>query len=129
MEDRQGHVVKVSPLAKTWILDIDGTIFKHNEYKTDGEDSFLEGAEKFLKEIPEEDMVIFITSRTETEKELTEKFFEKHNIRYSTVIYNAPYGERILLNDAKPSGLVTALAYTTKRDEFCKVLFETDNTK
>ncbi len=123
------NIVKVSPLAKTWILDLDGTLVKHNGYKTDGGDSFLDGAEKFLKEIPKEDMVIFITSRTQKEKELTEKFLQNHNIRYNMVIYNAPYGERILINDAKPSGLKTALAYTTKRDEFCKVVFETDNTK
>lgn len=123
------NVVKISPLAKTWILDLDGTVVKHNEYKTDGKDSFLDGAEKFLKNISEKDMIIFVTSRTDAEKELTEKFLEEHNIRYKMVIYNAPYGERILINDAKPSSLKTALAYTTKRDEFCKVSFETDNTK
>ena len=129
MENRKENVVNISALAKTWILDIDGTIVKHNGYKTDGEDSFLEGAEKFLKEIPESDMVIFITSRKDAERENTEKFLKEHNIRYNTIIYNAPYGERIMLNDAKPSGLETALGYTTKRDEFCKILFETDNTK
>lgn len=123
------NIVKVSPLAKTWILDLDGTIVRHNGYKDNGEDSFLDGAEKFLKEIPLEDMVVFVTSRTASEKKLTENFLKKHNIRYNTIIYNAPYGERILINDAKPSGLKTALAFTTKRDEFCKVLFETDNTK
>lgn len=127
--DSLGNVVKVSPLGKTWILDLDGTIVKHNGYKIDGEDSFLDGAEEFLKKIPAEDMIVFITSRTVAEKKLTEKFLEKHNIKYNTIIYNAPYGERILVNDAKPSGLKTALAYTTRRDEFLKVSFETDNTK
>ena len=122
------NTIKLSPLAKTWILDLDGTILKHNGYKT-GEDSFMDGAEQFLKKIPENDMVVFITSRTSSEKELTENFLRKNNIRYNTIIYNAPYGERILINDAKPSGLKTALAYTTKRDEFCKILFEIDNTK
>ena len=117
------NTIKLSPLAKTWILDLDGTILKHNGYKT-GEDSFLDGAEQFLKKIPENDMVVFITSRTSSEKELTEHFLRKN-----TIIYNAPYGERILINDAKPSGLKTALAYTTKRDEFCKILFEIDKTK
>ena len=119
----------MSSLAKTWILDLDGTIVKHNGYKDNGEDFFLDGAKKFLKEIPEEDMVIFLTSRTEKEKELTENFLKEHDIKYNTIIYNAPFGERILINDAKPSGLKTALAFTTKRDEFCKVCFEVDNTK
>lgn len=123
------NIVKISSLAKTWILDLDGTIVKHNGYKMDGVDSFLDGAEKFLKNIPEEDMVIFVTSRTNEWKELTENFLKKHNVRYNTIIYDAPYGERILINDGKPSGLKTALAFTTERDEFCKIVFETDNTK
>ena len=123
------NIVKVSPLGKTWILDLDGTIVKHNGYKIDGEDSFLEGAREFLDKIPQEDMIIFITSRTDNEKKITENFLIKHQVRYDMVIYNAPYGERILINDSKPSGLKTALAYSTKRDEFCMVTFEIDNTK
>ena len=31
----------LSPLPKTWILDLDGTLVKHNGYKTDGRDSLL----------------------------------------------------------------------------------------
>ncbi len=123
------NIVKVSPLAKTWILDLDGTIVKHNGYKIDGEDTFLDGAREFLDKIPKEDMVVFITSRTDNEKNITENFLSKHQIKYDMVIYNAPYGERILINDSKPSGLKTALAYSTKRDEFCMVTFEIDNTK
>lgn len=123
------NVKKLSPLAKTWVLDLDGTIVKHNGYKIDGKDSFLDGAEKFLKTIPNKDMVIFITSRTNNEKELTESFLKQHQIRYDAIIYNAPYGERILINDAKPSGLNTALAYCTKRDEFLDTIFEIDDTK
>lgn len=37
-----------SPLAKTWILDIDGTIVKHNGYKIDGYDTLLEGVKEFF---------------------------------------------------------------------------------
>ena len=33
----------LSTLSKTWIFDLDGTLLKHNGYKTDGEDSLLEG--------------------------------------------------------------------------------------
>lgn len=117
----------VSSLGKTWILDLDGTIVKHNGYKIDGEDSFLEGAEEFLKSIPDTDKIVFLTSRTENEEELTVRFLKNNNIRYDDIIYNAPYGERILVNDAKPSGLKTAIAVNTKRDEFMKDTFEIDN--
>ena len=48
----------MSALPKTWILDLDGTIVKHNGYKIDGKDSLLSGAKEFLNQIQEEDMVI-----------------------------------------------------------------------
>ena len=46
----------LSTLAHTWILDLDGTIVKHNGYKLDGTDTLLEGAKEFLEDIPEKDM-------------------------------------------------------------------------
>ena len=111
----------LSPLGHTWILDLDGTLVKHNGYKTDGQDSFLEGAETFLKKLPEGDMVIFLTSRTLEQKELTEHFLSKHGVRYDHIIYNAPYGERIVVNDRKPSGLQTAVAVNVERDGRTKI--------
>ncbi|MBE5946732.1 MAG: hypothetical protein E7259_07325 [Lachnospiraceae bacterium] len=118
----------VSPLGKTWILDLDGTIVKHNGYKIDGKDSFLDGAEEFLKNIPKTDKIVFLTSRTENEKKLTEDFLAENNIHYDDIVYNAPYGERILVNDAKPSGLETAIAVNTKRDEFMEDEFVVDES-
>ncbi len=118
--------LKVSPLPKTWILDLDGTIMKHNGYKIDGTDTFLAGAKEFLQGIPAEDMILFLTSRTEREKELTETFLKKYGVRYDAIIYDAPYGERILVNDKKPSGLPTALAINTQRDVFMQEIFEVD---
>ena len=119
-------LVKVSPLGKTWIFDIDGTIVKHNGYKIDGKDTILEGAKNFFVNIADEDMVVLITSRTEEYKKETEEFLRDNDIPFDYVIYNAPMGERILVNDSKPSGLVTALAVPTKRDEFMKTEFVTD---
>lgn len=120
--------IKVSPLGKTWIFDLDGTVVKHNGYKIDGKDTLLEGAVEFLERIPENDMIIFITSRTDNEREQTERFLAENHIRYDYIIYNAPYGERILVNDKKPSGLPTALAFNTSRDSFLDVIFEVDET-
>ncbi|MCR4717857.1 MAG: HAD family acid phosphatase [Lachnospiraceae bacterium] len=126
MEENKIH--KLSPLGKTWIFDLDGTIFKHNGYKLDGKDSMLDGAKEFLDNIDENDMIIFLTSRTANEKELTEDMLKENNIRYDNIIYNAPYGERIVVNDAKPSGLETALAINTIRDEFMKDEFVIDES-
>ena len=110
------HKLVLSALAHTWILDLDGTIVKHNGYLLDGRDSLLDGAEVFLSEIPKEDMVVFVTSRKEEYRERTEKFLQENGIRYDTIIYGAPYGERILLNDRKPSGLTMGYAVNKNRD-------------
>ncbi len=108
----------LSPLGHTWILDLDGTIVKHNGYKIDGIDSFLEGAKEFLDGIPDGDMIIFLTSRTEEYRELTEEFLADNKVRYDYILYGAPYGERILMNDRKPSGLEMAFALSGDRDRF-----------
>lgn len=39
---------EVSTMGKTWILDIDGTLVKHNGYQLDGCDTLLEGIDKLL---------------------------------------------------------------------------------
>lgn len=111
--------IEMSALPKTWIMDLDGTIVKHNGYKTDGVDSLLENADRLLSQINEEDMVIFVTSRKKKYKEMTERFLGENGIRYDHIIYEAPYGERILVNDNKPSGLKMAYAINTNRDEIC----------
>ena len=100
----------LSTLGHTWIIDLDGTIVKHNGYKIDGEDSFLPGAKEFLSSIPEKDMIVFLTSRTDEYRKGTEKFLKKNDIQYDHIIFNAPYGERILINDDKPSGLKMGMA-------------------
>lgn len=110
------EVLTLSTLRHTWILDLDGTIVKHNGYKTDGHDTFLEGAEEFLRSIDANDMVIFLTSRKDETREMTEQFLTEHQVRYDAILYNVPYGERILINDDKPSGLRTAFAIRRKRD-------------
>ena len=106
----------MSSLPKTWILDLDGTLVKHNGYKIDGEDSLLAGAREFLNQIMPEDMVIIVTSREKKYQEITESFLRENGIRYDHIIYEAPYGERILLNDDKPSGLQMAYAVRAERD-------------
>ncbi|MBQ7541417.1 MAG: hypothetical protein IJT44_03890 [Clostridia bacterium] len=118
----------LSTLGHTWILDLDGTIVRHNGYLIDGEDTFLDGAQEFLAQIPQGDMIIFLTSRTEDCREKTELFLQRNHVRYDHILYNAPYGERILLNDDKPSGLVTGYAFSKKRDEPLRLTVRYDDT-
>lgn len=122
--DNDKHIL--STLGHTWVLDLDGTIVKHNGYLIDGMDTFLEGALEFLAGIPEKDMIIFVTSRKDQYKEITKAFLKKNKIRYDYIIFNAPYGERILVNDNKPSGLQMGMAINKKRDEKIGFVFEED---
>lgn len=118
----------LSNLGHTWIIDLDGTIVKHNGYKTDGKDSLLPGVKEFFETMAEEDMVILLTSRSTEYSIETEQFLSDNNIRYDHIIYNAPFGERVLINDDKPSGLQMAYAKSVPRDggfQFSVVIDET----
>ena len=108
----------LSTLPKTWIFDLDGTLVKHNGYKEDGIDILLVDAKEYLAEIPPEDKIIIVTSRTEEYREMTIRFLGENGIRYDEILFNMPFGERILVNDRKPSGLDMAVAVNLNRDEF-----------
>lgn len=103
MKYLQDETCRVSCLGKTWVLDLDGTLVKHNGYKTDGHDTLLDGIDTLLSQIKEEDMVIIVTARDRKYATQTEGFLTGNGIRYNHIIYNAPYGERILINDMKLS--------------------------
>ncbi len=113
--------IEVSTLPKTWILDLDGTLVKHNGYKIDGYDTLLPGARGLLNNIARQDMVIIVTARRKEYAGLTERFLKEQGICYQHIIYDAPYGERILINDCKPGGLKTAVAVNLKRDAVTNV--------
>lgn len=108
----------LSTLPKTWIFDLDGTLLKHNGYKADGTDTLLAGAKEYLDGIPEEDKIVILTSRTEQYRQMTLDFLERHKIRYDEILFQMPLGERIIINDRKPSGLDMAIAMNMDRDEF-----------
>lgn len=110
--------IELSTLPKTWIFDLDGTLLKHNGYKIDGKDSLLPGVKEYISGIPEEDKIIIITSRSEEDKELTLCFLDENQIRYDEILFQMPVGERIIVNDRKPSGLNMAVALNVERDLF-----------
>ena len=118
----------LSPLGKTWLFDLDGTVVKHNGYKTDGHDTFLEGAREFLLGIPETDRIIFLTSRQDWCIPQTEEFLKAAGIRYECIINNLPYGERIVVNDRKPSGLEVSVAVNLDRDAPLDLEYEIDGS-
>lgn len=105
-----------SNLSKTWIFDLDGTLLKHNGHKQ-GKEELLPGVKEFFADnIKKEDKVIILTAREKKYSKETEKFLNNNHIRYDTIIYDLPCGERILFNDEKESGLKTAFSFNLKRN-------------
>ena len=115
----------LSSLPHTWIFDVDGTICVHNGYKNGG-DQILPGVKEFFSNIPGEDMIILLTSRKPQEKANLEKFLQSNGLRYNHIIFDAPMGERILINDDKPSGLKCAYAINKIRDDSLDVIIKID---
>lgn len=110
-------MLEFSPLAKTWILDVDGTLVKHNGYKIDGYDTLLDGVKDFFETLSPADKVVLLTARKEEFLPALKDFLVKNNIRYDFLLTDMPMGERILVNDRKPSGLDMSFAINKNRDE------------
>ena len=108
----------LSTLPKTWIFDLDGTLLKHNGYKIDGQDKILCGVKEYFDKISVEDRILILTSRTDECKPMTLKFLKEKGIRYDEILFNMPMGERIVVNDRKPSGIDMAVAVNEDRDHF-----------
>lgn len=114
-------VLTLSTLKHTWILDLDGTLVEHNGYKNGG-DKLLAGARKLLDSIPKDDFVLILTAREKEVREQTLKFLIENGIRFNEIIFEMPMGERILINDIKPSGLKCAHSINTERNQGLKDL-------
>ena len=110
--------IKISKnLRHTWFIDLDGTILKHNGYITDKSDKLLKGVKSFFKKIPKQDLIIVTTSRDKKNSKKTINFLKKNKIKFNQIIFNLPYGERILINDIKPKNrLYTAKSVNLKRN-------------
>lgn len=118
----------LSSLNKTWLFDVDGTLVKHNGHKIDGEDTLLPGVKDFLSNLSKEDKVILLTSRKSDEIKKLEEFLIKNDVRFDQIISDLPYGERIIVNDSKPSGLPTAFSLNKKRDAELIIDFRIDQS-
>ena len=117
-----------SPLAKTWIFDVDGTLVKHNGYKIDGYDTLLPGVAEFFRDLAPADKVVLLTAREDQLLEDLKAFLDEHGIRYDHIVTGMPFGERILVNDRKPSGLDMAFAVNKDRDAALKIPYTINET-
>jgi hypothetical protein len=108
-------MLELSPLPKTWLVDIDGTLFRHNGHLS-GPDELLPGAAAFMGAIPPADRVVLLTARSSAHEAATRQALLAAGIRFDHILFDLPSGERVLINDAKPSGLQTAHAVNLVRD-------------
>lgn len=113
----EGNLI-LSMLPKTWIFDLDGTLVKHNGHKTAEGDTLLPGVKEYLDAIPADDKIIIFTAREDEYREITYRFLAENKIRYNQICFGMPMGERIVVNDRKPSGLNMAVAINIDRDAF-----------
>ncbi len=117
-------MLKLSKLGHTWILDLDGTLVKHNGYKQDGYDTLLEGVRNFFAKIPSQDKIIILTARKQSNLTGLKRFLADNNLRYDYLLTDMPMGERILVNDNKPSGLQCAYAICQPRNAVFNLDFQ-----
>lgn len=110
------NCLRLSKLPKTWVIDVDGTIVPHNGHLRAEGDTLLPGVKAFFERLPEDDVVVFLTARTVEHRVALEDFLRREDIRFNTLLCGMPTGERILINDRKPSGLPTAFAVNRQRD-------------
>jgi hypothetical protein len=69
------------------------------------------------KSIKENDFVIITTGREEHHKKRIEKFMKSFGLKCDLVICGIPTGARILINDKKPDGSMTAFSHNLTRDK------------
>lgn len=129
-QEQSQYQLHMTTLPKTWLIDLDGTILKHNGYK-ENEEKLLPGVKDFWKnQIHKKDTVIIITARSKDLKNETCLFLQENGLSYNQIIFDIPVGERILINDRKDSGLKTAYAVNLNRNRGLQdIILNLDPTK
>ena len=107
---------------KTIFCDIDGTLIKHcstfESSKPDFKAEVLPGVIEKLKEWTLKNYrLILVTGRKESQREVTEKQLKEIGITYDMFFMGVGRGSRVIINDIKPDGTITAESYCLVRNE------------
>ncbi len=108
--------LRLSTLPHTWLIDLDGVIMPHNGHLR-GDEGLLPGARELWASIPPGDCVVVMSARGEEHGAAALALMAAAGLRVDRALFGLPVGERILINDAKPGGLLTALAVNLERDK------------
>lgn len=105
----------LSPLPKSWIFDLDGTLVVHNGYLNGG-DILLPGVAELFARIGPQDQIVLLSARPESARDASLAFLAQAGLRIDHALFGLPIGERLLFNDRKPDGLTTAYAVNQTRN-------------
>jgi ribonucleotide monophosphatase NagD (HAD superfamily) len=107
--------------AKTFFIDIDGTIFRQPEdfldvMKTDDIAILPEAAEKICKWHCQGNKIILTTARPESMRERTIKQLDNAGIMYDQLVMSLTSGCRVLINDYEQDTTPKAEARNVRRN-------------
>lgn len=104
----------------TYFLDIDGTLLHHGNDLYGmmmGEPRPIQGTqETLLKWRADGHYIVITTARPEGLRSLTERQLHSVGIFYDQLVMGLTSGPRVLVNDTKPDGTITAIAHSIERD-------------
>lgn len=112
-------------LPKTLFLDIDGTLVEHKNPNLTSLPSHkmnvLDGTiEKLLEWNKKGYTIILVTGRRESNREITVKQLQEAGIFYDQLIMGIGRGPRVVVNDLKPNGIISAYSFNIVRDSGVK---------
>lgn len=110
---------------KTIILDIDGTLVEHVPPNVaQGFNHSMRLLDGTIEKLIEWDKlgynIILLTGRRESLRRQTAIQLEEVGIFYDQLIMGVGGGARVLINDKKPTGEVTSIAFNPERNEGIK---------
>lgn len=107
-------------LPRTLITDIDGTILKHQgtlSAMAKKAEALPGTIEKLDEVMSGGHIIILVTGRPETIRDITEQQLRELGVVYHQLIMGVGHGPRILINDLSPANdNPTAVALSLKRD-------------
>ena len=106
---------------KTILMDIDGTIFYHKDnlyHMAKDVPVLLDGTiEKLLEWRAKEYYIVLTTARPEGCRSATVEQLKNAGVFYDQLVMGLPAGPRVLINDIKPDGTLTAEGINLVRNE------------
>jgi hypothetical protein len=107
-------------MRKTLIVDIDGTILRHNGDGLRGQHGDLPLLSDVQRRWSEWDAkgygIVVLTGRRESMRAETERQLAECHLAYDQLVMGVGGGPRYLINDKKPDGTLTAYAINLDRN-------------